>query len=118
MNVAIHLAGEFAQVMALELLDLGLLLGQTIARAVQFAGKEVGRVFRALRLLLNIFIDEQRGQLRRYLLRQGCRGGGIDDAKSCKLTAFSRRLHQLDLNVLAHLVDQAIRPKPLPLPLV
>ena len=113
-NVAVHLAGKFAQVAALELLDLGLLLGQARARAVQLAGEKLSGVFRSLRLLLDVFIDEQGSQLRRYLLRQGWRGSRIDDAKSRKLPAFPRRLHKLDLDVLAHLVDEPVRAETLP----
>ena len=83
-----------------------------LAGFVKLLAEKRCRAFSQLLPIPKIFVDEQRGQLGCYALRENRIGCGIVDPESGKFFPVFR-LYQLDFDVFTHPIDVFVEAKPL-----
>src|SRR5271156_6755550 len=88
----------------LESSDFSFLLFQLCSSFRELASQKSRGALGKLLLGLQILVDEQRRKLAVYLLCELRGAGRISNLEGSKLPWLAGRLHQLDLDVLAHLL--------------
>src|SRR5271169_7252869 len=88
--------------------DLSLLLFQLHSRIRELTVQKSRRALGKLLLGLKILVDKKRGKLAVYLLCELRGAGRISNLEGSKLPWLAGRLHQIDLDVLSHLLNRIL----------